>query len=183
MSPIIVRGLDEHVKQQLSAQAKEHGRSMEAEVRDILTKAARRPHIGMALLSVAREAGGVDELPIPTRDDVASASNSWTVECGRVKRHSIEVLVHQELPEADLRGLRQLFESDYLKGFGESDPQQHYGYASHDVHIMARIEGRVVGHVGWAPARVTGAPRGCKLSKQASMRPSVTGGRGSSAPK
>lgn len=71
MSPIIVRGLDEHVKQQLSAQAKEHGRSMEAEVRDILTKAARRPHIGMALLSVARGVGGVDELPVPTRDDVA----------------------------------------------------------------------------------------------------------------
>ena len=45
MSSIIVRGLDEAVKQQLAAQAKEHGRSMEAEVRAILTKAARRPHI------------------------------------------------------------------------------------------------------------------------------------------
>ena len=75
MSSIIVRGLDDAVKQQLSMQAKEHGRSMEAEVRDILTKAARRPHIGMALLSVAQEVGGVDELPVQARDDVARAAD------------------------------------------------------------------------------------------------------------
>ena len=75
MSSIIVRGLDDHVKQQLASQAKEHGRSMEAEVRDILTKAARRPHIGMALLSVARDVGRVEELPVPTRDDVARAAD------------------------------------------------------------------------------------------------------------
>lgn len=74
MSSIIVRGLDDGVKQQLAAQAEEHGRSMESEVRDILTKAARRPHIGMALLSVARDVGGVDELPVPRRDDVARAA-------------------------------------------------------------------------------------------------------------
>lgn len=73
MSTIIVRGLDDHVKQQLASQAKEHGRSMEAEVRDILTKAARRPHIGMALLAAARDIGGVDELSIPPRDDTARA--------------------------------------------------------------------------------------------------------------
>jgi antitoxin FitA len=73
MSSIIVRGLDDAVKQQLAAQAKDHGRSMEAEVRDILTKAARRPHIGMALLSAARDVGGVGDLPIPARDDVARA--------------------------------------------------------------------------------------------------------------
>lgn len=71
MSSIVVRGLDDAVKQQLATQAKEHGRSMEAEVREILTKAARRPHIGMALLAAARDVGGVDELPIPARDDVA----------------------------------------------------------------------------------------------------------------
>ena len=73
MASIIVRGLDDAVKQQLAAQAKEHGRSMEAEVRDILTKAARRPHIGIALLAAAQDVGGVEELPIPVRDDVARA--------------------------------------------------------------------------------------------------------------
>lgn len=73
MASIIVRGLDEEVKQQLAQQAKEHGRSMEAEVREILTKAARRPHIGMALLDAARDAGGVEALPVPERDDAARA--------------------------------------------------------------------------------------------------------------
>lgn len=71
MSSIVVRGLDDTVKQRLAAQAKEHGRSMEAEVRDILTRASSRPHIGLALLEAARATGGVDELPIPERSDEA----------------------------------------------------------------------------------------------------------------
>ena len=66
MASIIVRGLDDRVKQQLASQAKEHGRSMEDEVRAILTKAALRPHIGLALLNVAQDVGGVERLPIPT---------------------------------------------------------------------------------------------------------------------
>ena len=44
MSSVIVRGLDDAVKQRLVEQPKEHGRSKEAEVRDILTRAASRPH-------------------------------------------------------------------------------------------------------------------------------------------
>lgn len=71
MSSIIVRGLDESVKRRLALQAKEHGRSMEAEVRDILTRATSRPHIGLALVEAARAVGGVDELPIPERKDAA----------------------------------------------------------------------------------------------------------------
>ncbi|MGO1543515.1 MAG: FitA-like ribbon-helix-helix domain-containing protein [Gulosibacter sp.] len=73
MASIVVRGLDDQVKQQLAKQAKAHGHSMEAEVRDILTKAARRPNIAMALLSAARDVGGVEDLPIPRRDDVAQS--------------------------------------------------------------------------------------------------------------
>lgn len=71
MSSLIVRGLDESVKRRLAEQAKEHGLSMEAEVRDILTRAAFRPHVGLALLQVARDVGGVEELPIPERTDSA----------------------------------------------------------------------------------------------------------------
>lgn len=55
MASIIVRGLDESVKKRLAAQAKENGRSMEAEVRDILTRTSSRPHIGTALVRVARD--------------------------------------------------------------------------------------------------------------------------------
>lgn len=73
MASIVIRGLDESVKRRLVAQAKEHGRSMEAEARDILTKAARRPHIGLALMQAAQEAGGIEDLPAPERTDVARA--------------------------------------------------------------------------------------------------------------
>ncbi|WGH09982.1 toxin-antitoxin system [Rothia kristinae] len=44
---------------------------MEAEVRAILTRAARRPHIGIALLTAAQDVGGVEDLSIPVRDDIA----------------------------------------------------------------------------------------------------------------
>ena len=71
MSSIVVRGLDESVKARLAAQAREHGRSMEAEVRDILTRAATRPNIGLALLRAGQLAGGVEALPIPERSDRA----------------------------------------------------------------------------------------------------------------
>ncbi len=73
MASIIVRGLDDAVKQQLAQQAKAHGRSMEAEAREILTKAARQPHIGLAFLAAARECEGFDDLQTPARDDVARA--------------------------------------------------------------------------------------------------------------
>lgn len=71
MSSIVVRGLDESVKRRLAEQAKEHGRSMEAEVREILTRAASRPHIGLALAQAARRVGGADELRVPDRTDEA----------------------------------------------------------------------------------------------------------------
>jgi plasmid stability protein len=70
MASVVVRGLDESVKKQLAAQAKEHGRSMEAEIRAILTEAVRRPHIGLALMQAAHE---IDDLPVPERTDVARA--------------------------------------------------------------------------------------------------------------
>ena len=73
MSSIVVRGLDESVKARIAAQAKRHGRSMEAEVREILTKAATRPNIGLALFQAGQSLGGVDELVVPERTDVARA--------------------------------------------------------------------------------------------------------------
>ena len=73
MTSIVVRGLDESVKKRLAAQAKEHGRSMEAEARAILTNATQRPHIGLALVHAAREVGGIEDLPLPERTDIARA--------------------------------------------------------------------------------------------------------------
>ncbi|MCI9889337.1 Arc family DNA-binding protein [Micrococcales bacterium 31B] len=71
MSSIVVRGLAPGVKEAIAARAQENGRSMEAEVREILTRAAGRPHIGLALLQAARAVGGCDELQVAPRTDPA----------------------------------------------------------------------------------------------------------------
>lgn len=42
-------------------------------MRGILTQAAQRPNIGVALMRAAQSAGGIDDLPIPERNDVARA--------------------------------------------------------------------------------------------------------------
>ena len=73
MASIVVRGLDESVKARLAARAKKRGRSMEAEVREILTRAATQPNIGLALLCAGQSVGGVEELPVPERSDRARA--------------------------------------------------------------------------------------------------------------
>lgn len=70
MASIIVRDLDDAVKEQIATQAKEHG-GMEAEAPAIPTRAARRPHIGNALLTAAQDVGGVDDPPMPVREDLA----------------------------------------------------------------------------------------------------------------
>ena len=44
MAQIIVRDIDEDVKERLQRRAAQHGRSMEAEVRDILRDAVNRNH-------------------------------------------------------------------------------------------------------------------------------------------
>lgn len=71
-----------------------------------------------------------------------------------MREHSIDALGHGDLTEADLGELRRLFDSEYLHGFGEWDPEQPYGYASHEVHVIARIDGRVAGHMGWARGEI-----------------------------
>jgi plasmid stability protein len=42
MPTLTIRNMDQEVVDRLKAQAQEHGRSLEAEVRDILTTASRR---------------------------------------------------------------------------------------------------------------------------------------------
>lgn len=66
----------------------------------------------------------------------------------------IDVIAHDDLIEDDHGGLRALFDSEYLDGSGEWDPEQPYGCASHDFRIIARIDGRIAEHVGWARREV-----------------------------
>jgi len=76
MASITVRKLDDEVKKRLRRQAAEHGRSLEAEVREILRRSVNRPSqasqpkTGLDLVRPLREFvekyGGV-ELPVPPR--------------------------------------------------------------------------------------------------------------------
>lgn len=76
MASITIRNLDDSVKQRLRRQAADHGRSLEAEARDILTRSSagmlqsKKAKTGLdlvqPLLDFGRKYGGV-ELDIPAR--------------------------------------------------------------------------------------------------------------------
>jgi plasmid stability protein len=62
MAQILVRNIEELVKERLRNRAKEHGRSLEEEVRDILRDAASVPigtvGMGTEIAAIVRDAGG-----------------------------------------------------------------------------------------------------------------------------
>lgn len=78
MAALSIRDLDESVKQRLQSRAVRHGRSMEAEVRAILTEAVREPAgsagLFTALLDRFAALGGVD-LQLPARAEPARAAD------------------------------------------------------------------------------------------------------------
>ena len=47
MGQVLIRGLDDVVLQSLKERAVEHGRSLEAELRQVLTEAARKPRVAL----------------------------------------------------------------------------------------------------------------------------------------
>lgn len=64
MAVITVRNLPDEVHRALRVRAAQHGRSTEAEIRDVLEKAAKpegRLKLGSLLTSIAREAGGLTQ--------------------------------------------------------------------------------------------------------------------------
>ena len=73
MAVMTIRGLDDEVRDKLRLRAAQHGRSMEAEARAILTEAVTSP-VERTLVDVLlqmREALGGLELEIPPRTDLA----------------------------------------------------------------------------------------------------------------
>jgi plasmid stability protein len=71
MAVMTIRGLDDDVRDKLRVRAAEHGRSMEAEARAILTEAVESPAertLVDALLQMRAALGGL-ELEIPARTD------------------------------------------------------------------------------------------------------------------
>lgn len=64
MATVTVRNLPDAVHRALRVRAAHHGRSTEAEIREILETAARPPErvkLGSLLASIAREAGGLTD--------------------------------------------------------------------------------------------------------------------------
>lgn len=79
MAAISVRDLDEDVAGRLKVRAARHGRSMEAEVRAILTDAVtanpdQRGNLAQAIRERFASSGGVD-LEIPARRDAPRAAD------------------------------------------------------------------------------------------------------------
>lgn len=60
-----------------------------------------------------------------------------------------DLVDHDGLNAKDIARLRRLFDAEYLRDFGPWDPDLPYGYAAHDVHVLARRGNVIVGHVGW----------------------------------
>lgn len=81
MATLMIRDLDETVKARLRVQAAEHGRSMEAEAREILAVAVsgRRPARGLGsyIRDQFAEIDGV-ELDVPERDEPARVADLGT---------------------------------------------------------------------------------------------------------
>lgn len=64
MATVTVRNLPDEVHRALRVRAAHHGRSTEAEIRDILETAAKPPErvkLGSLLADIAREAGGLTD--------------------------------------------------------------------------------------------------------------------------
>lgn len=71
MATLTIRQLDDRTHARLRTRAAQHGRSVEAEVRDILDAAVDTPgeNFLMALHATMSEAGGLD-LVVPERTDL-----------------------------------------------------------------------------------------------------------------
>jgi antitoxin FitA len=66
LANITVRNLDDEVQRRLKKRATEHGRSMEAEVRSILTAALAQGGLAQAWVEATENLRG-DEIPLPER--------------------------------------------------------------------------------------------------------------------
>ncbi|HEY3715762.1 MAG TPA: hypothetical protein VGL39_14650 [Jatrophihabitantaceae bacterium] len=78
MATLVIRDLDDSVKARLRVRAANHGRSMEAEARAIISAAvaAQRPagRLGSYIHEQFSSVGGVD-LDVPSRHDPARAAD------------------------------------------------------------------------------------------------------------
>jgi len=70
MANLTVRNLDETIVAKLKQQATKHGRSLEAEVREILRRSAGRPTVEEIMASVERIAAMTPDVPQTDSADI-----------------------------------------------------------------------------------------------------------------
>lgn len=78
MATLTIRDLDDSLKAALRVRAAEHGRSMEAEVREILRMALEHPSDGPGMATRIRErfakVSGADDVTLPDRAELPRAA-------------------------------------------------------------------------------------------------------------
>jgi plasmid stability protein len=77
LAVLTIRNLSEEIHRALRVRAAQHGRSTEAEVRDILEQAAKpagRMKLGSLLASIAQEAGGLNDAEVEHFDQLRDKS-------------------------------------------------------------------------------------------------------------
>ena len=77
MAALSIRDLDDGVRERLRVRAARHGRSMEAEIREILSEAVREPEqadLFATLMNRFADLGGVD-LELPVRSTAPRAAD------------------------------------------------------------------------------------------------------------
>lgn len=62
---------------------------------------------------------------------------------------AFHTIAHEELSSGNVSLMRALFDHEYSGTYGDWDPDQPYGYAPADFHVIAVDEGRLLGHVGF----------------------------------
>lgn len=68
---------------------------------------------------------------------------------------TLEVMTRAAATARDDAQIRHLFDGEYRSSHGLWDPAQPYGYAAHDMHILARNGDEIVGHAGWGRRRIS----------------------------
>ncbi len=83
-----------------------------------------------------------------------------------------EAIPHEALTPDVIGQLSCLFHTEYSADFGPWTPELPYGYAGHDVHILAWSDETSVGHLGWlAAGRRTGKVSGlCRSAAKLGAR-------------
>ncbi|GAA1792141.1 hypothetical protein GCM10009712_43940 [Pseudarthrobacter sulfonivorans] len=83
-------------------------------------------------------------------DRISADAETYAAPMGEV----IQVRRHVDLAATEIDALQSLFDSEYLNGFGQWNPDAPYGYSPADTHVLAFRGDALVAHVGFQRRRI-----------------------------